>query len=113
MAMQHSFEIISIQTASLRFYMAYLDKTSHFYLPMGIRGSVFLLPHRQLILIFCSDTKIQSNCQVSISMFELYNEKVRDLFTIPKAQSDFLKVVETAEEGFCVQNGQVRKICIC
>ncbi|XP_075254095.1 uncharacterized protein LOC142345712 isoform X2 [Convolutriloba macropyga] len=55
---------------------------------------------------FGKDTKIQANCQVLISMVEVYNEKVRDLFTIPKMQTDFLKVVETADEGFAVQSLQ-------
>ena len=53
--------------------------------------------------ICCLDSNVQGNAQVNVRMYEVYNEKVRDLLTVPKVQSDFLKVVETVEDGFTVQ----------
>lgn len=55
---------------------------------------------------FHKDSNVRGNAQVNVRMYEVYNEKVRDLLTVPKVQSDFLKVVETVEDGFTVQNGQ-------
>jgi hypothetical protein len=54
-----------------------------------------------------SDTTRRIECQVSVSMIEIYNEKVQDLFTKPNVRpKEGLKVREDPKKGVYVEDAQ-------
>ena len=53
---------------------------------------------------FIGDTRVKrQNPQISMAMYEVYNELIKDLLTMPGGTSNFLELGETAEKGTYVK----------